>query len=395
MKKYSLLIIALLALFACKESKELAPISGSMGTPDKITNIEVTPVSGGAEITYSVPDNEDLLYIEAKYTLSNGKEMTTRVSYFDNLIKILGYVDETPKKVTLYSINRAQVKSEGVEVEFTPLKSPLNAVAESLDIIGDFGGVTFNWLNEEKTPLVMEFLAPDSLGSYTTMRLLSTDADTATISLRGYDPEPIQVGVIISDAYGNVTDTIAPTGGKVTPLFEQVIPKDNMGPLYLDGDLDLGFFGGTEEGWLDDDITTGGHSNHVTIPNGSYGIDYGTTFKASRIILWHHSGADWSYYWWGSVKEFEMWYATETPNPNGTFEGWTKLGDYIVERPSGQGGVGVGSEEDQALAIAGHNYNIPLDVPPFRYLRFVFNKTWGNTSFVHPCGFQVYGQIIE
>ncbi len=394
MKKYYIILMAIISLVSCSKGKEYSPISESLGIPNIITDVKATPAAGGVDITYSIPADKDILYVEAHSKLANGAEKIARTSYFDNKISIRGYVSQEAQTATLYTVNRAQEKSKGITVNFEPLASPMKAVEESLKIIGDFGGVTFEWLNPESEPLTMEFLAPDSLGKFSTVKILSTNADTAKMSLRGYDPEPIKVGVIISDNYGNVSDTLKPADGIVTPYYEQEIPKDNLHLLYLDGDISLTAHGGKDEGFLDDNFATFGHSDLGTIPGGSYGIDYGTTIKCSRFVFWHGHAAEWTYYWWGSVKTFELWVTNEVPNQNGTFDGWRKLGDYEITRPSGPG-IGADSEEDYAMAKEGHNFNIPLTEEPFRYIRFVFNTTWGNTGFVHPSGFKFFGQIAE
>ena len=72
--KYAILFILLLGIVAkaCKDEMFTGqtPVDGV--APLQIKNPEVINVEGGALITYDLPDEEDLLYVEAKYKRRSG-----------------------------------------------------------------------------------------------------------------------------------------------------------------------------------------------------------------------------------------------------------------------------------------------------------------------------------
>src|SRR5690606_29745287 len=113
-------------VIACQE-REYLPISGSVGKPDKVTDVGVRSVPGGAVINYKVPNDNNILGVKAVYQ-RNGKKVETLVSFYDNILNIEGFVDNASHLVQLITVNRALEESEPVEVSFTPLEAPINIV---------------------------------------------------------------------------------------------------------------------------------------------------------------------------------------------------------------------------------------------------------------------------
>ena len=92
MKKIFLLLLAAGALFSCQEE----------------FNVEqVEQVSGGAILSYVLPDDRDLLYVQAEYTLDTGEKMIVKSSMYGTQIKIDGFAKAEPRKVTLYAVDRS------------------------------------------------------------------------------------------------------------------------------------------------------------------------------------------------------------------------------------------------------------------------------------------------
>ena len=85
------LSLVLLSLFICSCSeKKLEPITDSLGKPGVVTDIEVTPVPGGAVVSYRIPNSEDILAVEGRYILADGKEHKVTSSFYENKVEILG-----------------------------------------------------------------------------------------------------------------------------------------------------------------------------------------------------------------------------------------------------------------------------------------------------------------
>ena len=64
-----ILLLAAFAFTACNE--EVLDTTA----PGKVTNISYKPTNGGAILTFTAPDDDDLLYAKAVYTNSLGKEV--------------------------------------------------------------------------------------------------------------------------------------------------------------------------------------------------------------------------------------------------------------------------------------------------------------------------------
>ena len=92
MKKIVLYIIIVAFAFSCEEAVH-GPIDSDPHAPGTISNVLVTNISGGAKIEYDIPDDNDLLYVKAKYTITNGKTFETKSSLYERSIMVKGFND--------------------------------------------------------------------------------------------------------------------------------------------------------------------------------------------------------------------------------------------------------------------------------------------------------------
>ena len=100
---------------------------------------------GGADITYSVPEDKDLLYVEADISVPSGRTFNVKSSSYGNVIEIRGLASTDPQQVMLYSVNKGGVRSEGCPVTINPLTPPYMNVYASLKMKADFGGVNVSF----------------------------------------------------------------------------------------------------------------------------------------------------------------------------------------------------------------------------------------------------------
>jgi hypothetical protein len=303
----------------------------------------------------------------------------------------------------LYSINRAQEYSDPEKVTITPLESPLSKTAESLVIVPDFGGANFSWRNEDGKNLSFEFLAEDENGDMKTVRVVTSALDSLSYTIRGYDPKPTKFGVIINDVYNNETPMITPEE-TIVPIFEQKLDKGLQKIRVLTGDMSFTNWEGRSEAMLDDDIATFGHSPNGpsgTIGGASFTLDLGKLSKVSRFITWQR-GDGGRYYRAGNTKTFEVYTYTGNPvdneNPSGDWSQWQLIANCEVIKPSNSSGTTV-TDEDELAAINGHEFSIPLSLPPVRYLRFKVLIVWGNwtdtSNYWHPTELTTFGIYDE
>lgn len=204
-------------LFSCKENSsdvvgewESSPLSGFV----------VIPINGGARITYDIPDDPEINYIEAQY-IRKGKQYTEKSSIYKNEIIIEGFNTEDPVEATLYKVNRKGQRSKPVTIEFVPLISPIKMIYNSLKLSTTFGGILAEWENSLQTELGVRFMV-DSMGVLETKKMYYTTIQSEKYNLRGFPDSLITFAVSLEDKWGNISDTIVLT---TKPYFETEIKK--------------------------------------------------------------------------------------------------------------------------------------------------------------------------
>lgn len=392
MKKYIELILVLLIVFVSCDEKQHVAITASLGKPQPVTDINIESVAGGAIVSYKIPNMEDILGVKGIYTLSTGVTYEASSSYYDNKLEILGFNDTITHEVELYTYNRAQELSDPVKISIKPLESDLSKVVKSVNIISDFGGAQFNWVNELRAPLTLEFLAQDSLGKLQTMRIITSEADSARQSIRGFEPEPRVFGVIIRDFWDNKSDTIFPEGGSILPMYEEKLDKSIMNVMKLGNDQNYTNWEGMDSYLIDDNFETFGHSPNSSLP-APFTIDLGAVAKISRVVLFQRYFSD-QYYNWGNPKKISIYGKVTKPSQNGDWSEWTKIMDGEIIKPSNLP-IGTMTDEDMATAESGHEFIFELTQEPLRYIRIVIHSTWGGTTFTHPAEVDVYGEVVQ
>src|SRR5690606_23763814 len=116
---FSMFAICLLGLIACNE-EELGPLVVQDGKPNILSNISVENLNGGARISYTLPDDPDLLYVTATYPLSSGVQRTVKSSVFGNSLTLEGFSTTDEREVTLHTVNRSENLSDPMKVKIKP-----------------------------------------------------------------------------------------------------------------------------------------------------------------------------------------------------------------------------------------------------------------------------------
>ncbi|WP_257668329.1 DUF4959 domain-containing protein [Parapedobacter tibetensis] len=408
MKKYSFIITALaLMLATCTESDIKRPSGGTWST-GPLTGYTVTPINGGATITYDIPRDNDILYIMAEYE-RNGKTFTEKSSVHKNELTIEGFNTTSPVKARLYKVNKQEQRSEPLEIEFEPLEGLITIAKNSLNMIPGFGGIVASWQNPGNTEFGIRLLVPDDQGELVTREMYFSSTEDDRRSFRGFEPEETTFGVAFEDKWGNISDT---TWLTTTPLFETVVPKpyvDFRASIPYDNPTNLA---GRDINVLWDNIVNTSRHGWLTQPGAGNGlsmtIDLGQVVKLSRIVI--HGYHVNSVYGQANMTQFELWGSDDidfaklsdrpywldetsvrdgnfsnavanqldvmTPIPDHTFkDDWQYLGWHAIPRfdrmvpPDPQGALN--------LAANGTEYEMPLDARPVRYLRLFVREITG------------------
>ncbi|WP_316839507.1 DUF4998 domain-containing protein [Pedobacter gandavensis] len=179
-----------------------------------------------------------------------------------------------------------------------------------------------------------------------------------------FKPEPNAIDTFSRD-YANLT----------VPFFERKLDKTLFKELILPTDAR------TAHSWLmpylwDEKYDPPGFAT----TNGKpvwFTFDTGLSTNLTRFKIWQ---ANDRLYTGESVRKFEIW-GSNNPNPDGSWESWTRLMSCESLKPSGLP-KGQNSAVDIAYAKAGEEFVFPAETPKVRYLRLKLLENWGNGSFM-------------
>jgi len=378
-------------VWACEVEDNHSPFTGSDGLPSPVFEPVVENLPGKARITYSLPGDNDLLYIKAVYNLTNGREAEVKASYFNNSLMVEGFADTLEHEVKLYAVNRAEQESEPVTVVVKPKKAPVWDVYETLDVKASFGGIQVKAINPNREDVAILIMEQNEYGEWVAdPNSIYTSTDTIDYALRGMDTLKHEFAFTIRDRWLNYTDTVY---SEIYPFYEAALPKTSYKGVTLPGDAPhhpstamANMWDGDIMNWpriyMTQSVVSGPHT--IT-------IDTGVEAKMSRIVIWdypeYYNGR--TYYYLGNLKEFEVWGSNDPP-ADGSYDNWVKLGTYNATKPSGLP-FGQQTDEDYRFAQEGFNWEFDIDAPKVRYLRIRSIKNWGGSTYMAIGEIQVYG----
>lgn len=402
MKNYKslfyLLVLSFTTLFLSCEEEERGPLVTDKTIPGVVSEVTVENMPGGAKIEYKVPATDDILLVEATYE-RNGELITARSSVYKNFVVIEGLKETTPQQVALSVVDRSNNRSQAVSVTINPQTPPIDGLFNSISMVADFGGVRVLYDNKDNIKAEILFYTVNANGTATYNQSTFIENDIRSYAtFRTFAPTPQNFGVAVIDRWNNITVIKKAT---VTPLEEVMLDIGEFDDLKLPTDENDAFGWGMTNLWNNSIGGSGFHTSQVspgslvppyTEPYHMFTFDLGVLAKISRLKFWQRQGT-WAYTH-GNPRYFEIWGIDEIPADNGaTFDGWTLLvANGEVIKPSGSP-VGVRSAEDDAAAGSGEEFDVPIDSPPVRYIRFVQIENWTEGKFIHIMEFNFWGQL--
>ncbi len=410
---FLLITLISIAAYSCKE-EHLQPIYGGSGAPKPITNTSVENIPGGAIISYTLPDNPNLLYVKAEYE-RNGKMVVSKSSFYKKSILIEGLGDTNPRGVKLYAVSSSEESSNPVTVNINPLSPPIFGILGSLVIRESFGGMNVKFENSESKAerpynvVIGVVVWDEKLNEWKDVDAYYTGLNEGAFSVRGLDAVKRKFGFFVKDTWDNKSDTLEQ---ELTPIYEEEIdgsgekiaymsnklPIPQVAPLPLDGSaiVNPGNLGSWPFTALFDGVigNNGFHSNEKNPLPAWYPMDLKRTVRLSRYKIWQrmHDNNQTYFYSHGNPHEWEIW-GTNTPND---VNSWVRLDHRIMVKPSGLP-VGQVSNDDVEIARAGHEYEFPIDIPAVRYIAWKNIDSWasirGTTGFLHMSELKLWGQV--
>ena len=390
-KILSIFLISFITLIGCKDD------DGQDSTPPGSLLVEnITPTNGGGIISYSLPDDSDILFVRAEYTNSLGVDVYRVSSSHNNFIEIDGLNQNTPVQVKLFVIDENENMSQPVDVEFTPLPSFIYLVQESITITPDLGGVKLEWENvAEKTVYVHLHIVN---AGEEEIRILSSNNASESVFVRGLESVEMTFLTKVEDFDGNITEL--EEKAILTPLFEEMIDKSTwtlMSQLSVNGDA---WEGQTTAFWDDvvDTAETNSDNSYFIIWRDQNGgtlnwpldivIDLNKNVRVHRLKVWQRA------FWYGGPTGIPYYYQEENMRSFDLYASnnsvdWTLLGQFDIGDPSDENG---NIPQDFIDAAAnGHDFDLDGVSEPFRYLKFSLTSNYGSDTYVHGSEITLWG----
>ena len=384
--KFFILIGCICWLDACKDDKQ----DGKKPAP--IVEYEVTPIHGGATISYTIPSDPEILYVMAEY-VRNGERFTELSSVNKNRVTIEGFDTTDPVSATLYTVSRnGEIKSDPLSVSFEPLESLVRLIYKSTDVIATFGGIRVSWENINKTELTVRLMTIED-EEIVDKEVYFSSLASEKHAFRGFEDVETTFILTYEDKWGNISDPVLFIG---TPLFETEIPKpwsDIRALIPYDNVTDYGANYAFDRIWDGSPSISNRYLSGYGSKGSSLTFDLRQVVKLSLMIMWPvdlpgYPAAD-AVYGQVHILDFEMWGAKSIDQsklsdrsywlhpfsaaqeglilPEHTFmDDWVYLGRHKVERLDLQG---ASAEDIRAQGAAGHSFDIPLECEPVRYIR--------------------------
>ncbi|MDR1154444.1 MAG: DUF4959 domain-containing protein [Bacteroidales bacterium] len=400
MNRYILNIVVWLMFSAIIMSCSETPIGQTPTNstpPSKLEHVKVTPTNGGAYVTYSLPDEEDIAYVKCKFEY-NGKKRTVRSSVYQNSLIVDGIGSVVPVDLTLTLVNNSEVESDTVQRTFIPLEPPMDAILKSFTVEPAFGGVKVTWENPAKAMSGISFLAANDNGVLELQDIVYSSLPTGEKYIRGFNTDPRRFALSIVDKYENESDTAF---FDRTPLYEVKLDKSLFGTVYLDGE-DTGIRGTgrtLDKIWddvSDNDDAIWHSSDDFSVEPQRFSVNLGQTTQLTRIVVWNRIG-DYNYSQ-HNMRKFDIWgideLQWERTDPryatNEWKNDWHLLAECEIIKPSGSA-MGTNTPEDIAAAISGFEFEFDQSAPKVKYIRFEVHETWGKTLTLHVAEISVFG----
>ncbi|MFD2903848.1 DUF5000 domain-containing lipoprotein [Sphingobacterium anhuiense] len=386
-------------IISCKEDSGIQ-FAREGAKPDKLTNISFEEAAGGAIISYDMPDNVDLRYVQATYTLDNGRTMVAKSSVYDNHLKVEGFAKIGEYNIELKAVSVGEVQSDPIMIKIKTGKPQYQILAESFEsdsyFYSTFGGINLVYKNESAANIILRVFKfgtnpTTNMTGWNTINDTYTKSKEGVIRVRGENPIAAKYGVIIRDQWGNISDTIVRT---LTPLEEVELKgikgykgivaysNENKNGEYIlnysaqgnSADLEVALFDGLQTGST---YNTGKQwwGRNAPIPL-QFSLDLGKKVQLSRVKLWGRNDNASLLFQATHPKEFEV-YASNNPATDGSWDSWTLVGSFTGTRPSGLAFGVNATQEDQTYAQAGEDFEVAWDTQEsYRYFRVKVLCTW-------------------
>ena len=370
-------VFILSCFLSCQREASIGQYPISNDPPPPPIVVSVTNTNGGADITFKVPSKEDLLYVEARYEIIGGLERVTKVSSYENILKLSGIGDTLVHKVVLRSVDRSQNRSVPVETTFRPKTPVVVLVANTIKMTAVFGGIVIDWVNITGEAIVVIPSFKNADGKVVDLERVYSGASTGMKLIDKLDTTKREFFVKIMDRWDNISN---PVSRLLKPKAEEVLVKKNITALNLSDDSQ-GAYGSSIASTIDGDQLSWWHTGAGNLPH-KLSYDLGSVLRLSRINI--NEGA---YCWyWAAWKTLDIYGRIDRPVDGAGLDTWKKLKSNVTF-PAPPSGMAPGSNANsgpdadwarkEGMMIL---FDPEKEDTQIRYLRIVFTSSYGSTD---------------
>jgi hypothetical protein len=397
-------VVVCSSFYACEEKERFAINSDDKESPGQPVLLAQKQLYGGVRFFYEIPDDKDMLSINAEFTAANGKLFRFAASYFTDSLDVYGLSDTLEHIITLYALDRAGNKSAPLLIPVIPLEPSVSRVAKSIDVKPAFNSFFVDWQNEleQSVNVYVNFSYTQQGVSRKFTSVFSSNLLTERRFVNDLyltTQEPINVTVHVEDLYGNTSVPIE--AGEITLLDDYLIPKnkwflpnsnDSIGGVpMVCGDAIQGktryvIDGIIDQGMILNWMSTNGRGRTGDIVDGNVPwnlmVDLGDYYELSRIVTHQsHQTSDiyalGNYYGNYNVAVYNMYIWDDD------IDDWVYVSQHTIPKPSGLTTI-----EVVKMARAGDWAYMYPDNPaytkPTRWFRFEalygFNSNYTSTD---------------
>lgn len=438
-------VIVIFIITSCNDSYlGVKQIVLDKDAPDKLTAKEVVPQQGALEIFFTLPKGTpDISQVVATYKNKRGEDVEFKVSRYSSSIVVEGFTGTDTKTVVLKCIDASGNSSDTIQVTGAPLLSPVEVAMKTMHVEPAFGGVKVEWENKDAQPFAIHVLTLDTLqvGMATltedpSKTIYNQDSLNTFAYIRQYPAILQQFGFVISDKWGNRTDTLIKS---LVPFKEEELDFNLIkevpffNPTFFAGRRDWDIWGIDPATGIQNDgnahssahngplmfdgkrtgsqmliykfvknLSDPDPANQITINDVYTTYDLHVDVVLSRVKIYPRNTSSYTYNR-SSPKRFRIW-GTDDSNNNrwSRFpEGWTLIGEYAGREPGDV--LNLTQEEvdwfnlDQEYSVSEDNVN-PEARPTtsLRYMRLQLMESYNkNESFYTIEELQMFGDISK
>jgi hypothetical protein len=335
-----IITLTMLLITGCKEMSGPRGLSQKAekgdAAPGKITDTKVKNIPGGAHIFYTLPKSEDLAYIKAVYTTRSSGRQAVKASRYVDSLSVNGFANNSSHKVELYSVSRGGTYSDSVTVTIHPLSPPFQRVYQSIKTQKAFGGLTIFYKNNITQDSLTIHVVKDSSGFILPVQSKYVHKKIDTLNVFDLQPELTKFGFMVSDQYGNRSDTLYRS---IKPLFEVELNKQLWSNAKLPTDSWKHYKHYAFNQMWDNDAQTTDNSFEIGTAAADnfnsfpvwFTINLGQKAKLSRWIYYPQP------HWAGQMPNGFILWGSADPKVDSDHpfnDSWTKLGKFTPKTPN-------------------------------------------------------------